>query len=71
MSEGILVSPAMTAHHRVFVMADALRSALANEAEYVQHGAHEGEEEEEEDAHEEAAAAAAAAGAADGALDMV
>ncbi|GAB4819117.1 hypothetical protein N2152v2_006163 [Parachlorella kessleri] len=38
MGEGILVSPSMMSHHRVFILADALRSAMAGEAEHAQQG---------------------------------
>ncbi|GAB4816306.1 hypothetical protein N2152v2_003352 [Parachlorella kessleri] len=62
MSEGIIVSPAMMAHHRVFVMEDALRSALANEAEHAEHGPQDDEEEED---------AAPATDPVHGGLDMV
>lgn len=32
MGEGILVTPAMMAHHRVFVLSDAFRSVVVGQA---------------------------------------
>ena len=44
MGEGILVSPSMMAHHRVFILADAMRSAMAGEAVHAQQGVPEEDE---------------------------
>ena len=42
--EGILVSPAMMAHHRVPLVTEALRSVLAGEVEEAEHGVPEDDE---------------------------